>query len=186
MYKYDESQMVGKKFGLLTVTAKAPSDTVWRRSRWVCRCQCGVECIKLGVALKRNPKVSCGCIRYKAVSEGVRKYKTLEDYVKNTTPKNKCLEWNGHISNHGYGFVGTYNPKTAGIEKQSGLVHRRVYKLIHGNLPEVVMHTCDNRKCINPKHLIGGTQKENINDAMNKGRMFVQTKQKKLKENENA
>ncbi len=32
------------------------------------------------------------------------------------------------------------------------------------------MHTCDNRRCINPKHLVGGTRDENNKDRARKGR----------------
>jgi len=35
----------------------------------------------------------------------------------------------------------------------------------------VIRHTCDNPKCINPEHLISGTQDDNIQDAVKKGRM---------------
>ena len=35
----------------------------------------------------------------------------------------------------------------------------------------VVMHTCDNPGCFNPEHLVLGTQQDNIDDAMAKGRM---------------
>jgi len=35
----------------------------------------------------------------------------------------------------------------------------------------VIMHTCDNRACFNPEHLVLGTQSANIQDAYNKNRM---------------
>lgn len=40
----------------------------------------------------------------------------------------------------------------------------------HGYLPEVVMHTCDNPRCINPAHLKAGTTQDNVNDRVAKGR----------------
>lgn len=34
----------------------------------------------------------------------------------------------------------------------------------------VVRHTCDNPRCINPQHLLVGTQQDNIADMMERGR----------------
>ena len=48
--------------------------------------------------------------------------------------------------------------------------HRAVFYKIAGYLPEVVMHTCDNARCINPEHLVGGTHLDNMQDMRNKGR----------------
>ena len=45
-------------------------------------------------------------------------------------------------------------------------------ELVFGHLPPdaVVMHLCDNRLCLNPKHLRVGTQADNVRDMFAKGR----------------
>jgi len=45
-------------------------------------------------------------------------------------------------------------------------MNRFVYNQSNGDIPagEVVRHTCNNATCINPNHLITGTQAENMND----------------------
>ncbi len=44
--------------------------------------------------------------------------------------------------------------------------------LSHGNIPNglVVCHTCDVRNCVRPDHLWLGTQMENVQDSIKKGR----------------
>lgn len=48
---------------------------------------------------------------------------------------------------------------------------RHVYQELNGELPTeiVVRHTCDNPRCINPDHLITGTQADNIKDRDERG-----------------
>jgi hypothetical protein len=41
-----------------------------------------------------------------------------------------------------------------------------------GCIGKIVMHTCDNRRCVNPNHLKIRTQKDNMADAKYKGRKW--------------
>ena len=170
MFKYDLSKMVNKIFGQLTVLEKADTDPKWKHSTWLCKCACGEEKIVRGAYLRTSKNPSCGCAYVRAVSAANKKYNTLEDYLSNTKKNGDCLEWQGHKTTAGYGFVGVYVNKFE--PKKSGLVHRRVYELVTGKSPDVVMHTCDNRGCVNPKHLVGGSQSDNIKDAHTKKRMY--------------
>ena len=47
---------------------------------------------------------------------------------------------------------------------------------MNGFEPDVVRHTCDEPACVNPKHLIKGTQKENVRDAIERNRHVIMRK----------
>jgi len=49
-------------------------------------------------------------------------------------------------------------------------LHRWIFAREHGYYPEVVMHSCDNTRCINLEHLVGGTRDMNNKDCAAKGR----------------
>ncbi len=76
-----------------------------------------------------------------------------------------CCEWEKGFFKSGYGqFALTPNkPEYA---------HRMSYRVFVGEIPDgmFICHKCDNRKCINPKHLFIGTPKANIHDMISKGR----------------
>lgn len=59
--------------------------------------------------------------------------------------------------------------------------HRFAYELTVGSIPEdlFICHHCDNKICVNPKHLYPGTAKDNARDAVLRGRLG-KTKPNKL------
>ena len=67
----------------------------------------------------------------------------------------------------GYGNFMNYNQKTE-------RAHRASYRMFVGEIPtgKVVMHTCDVRNCVNPKHLRIGTHADNMRDKKEKNRTY--------------
>lgn len=62
-------------------------------------------------------------------------------------------------------------------------VHRFSYEYFVGPVPKgkLICHTCDVRWCCNPKHLFPGTQAENMQDMVRKGRGLVGEKSARTK-----
>lgn len=87
----------------------------------------------------------------------------------------ECWLWKGTKGPSGYGII---CGSLSGVYVGRVLAHRAAWMLVNGPVPSdgpghhgwVVMHTCDNRKCVNPAHLVLGTQGENIKDMDRKGR----------------
>lgn len=77
-----------------------------------------------------------------------------------------CIEWQGKIGSHGYGYVQK--------DRKTVLAHRVAYAEANGlcvhSMGGVVLHSCDNPKCVNPQHLSLGTHKANTQDMVSKGR----------------
>ena len=84
----------------------------------------------------------------------------------------ECWEWTGARLPSGYGFI-TRNLKIDGRRKGVTIyAHRMSYEIHNGEIPEGLqaLHSCDNPSCPNPDHLFIGTQQDNVDDMMSKGR----------------
>src|SRR4029077_2420207 len=76
--------------------------------------------------------------------------------------KSGCHHWIGSIMPNGYGQIH--------VRGQTAYAHRVAWELANGSLSKdaFVLHTCDNRRCVNPAHLRLGTFQDNMDDMTSK------------------
>jgi len=117
------------------------------------------KCYRCGSKLKYGKKYcSYHCMH-------LPKKERFLNHVKKTAT---CWLWMGKsFTDFGYGRFNN-GGKFGKIEH----AHRVSYKLFVGKIMKnkFILHKCDNPKCVNPGHLFIGTQKDNIMDAITKGR----------------
>lgn len=80
-------------------------------------------------------------------------------------PNGDCWIWTAAKNRAGYGVAHA----TTGANL---LAHRGAYSSCVGDIPSGfhVCHHCDNPACVRPDHLFLGTDKDNVDDMVSKGR----------------
>lgn len=83
-----------------------------------------------------------------------------------------CWIWTGSHTRAGYGQTSYMGEHMT--------CHRVAYALANdGELPPVVRHRCDTPLCVNPTHLIPGTQEDNMRDMNLRGRRNLGGRERK-------
>jgi hypothetical protein len=78
----------------------------------------------------------------------------------------ECWEWIGARLPFGYGNYWSY------FDRRYKGAHRYAWERMFGPVPaeKCVLHSCDNPPCVNPAHLFLGTDLDNVQDCIQKGR----------------
>lgn len=83
----------------------------------------------------------------------------------------ECWEWTAGKHKTGYGSI--HYKKVEGKFSGGCKAHRFSFELHNGRPIETgkhILHSCDNRKCVNPHHLREGTNAENMKDMVDRKR----------------
>ena len=95
----NEKEMIGQKFGRLTVVKSAPNTfSKGKYSKyWVCKCECGNETIVNEYSLKHGRVKSCKCLQRENASKSRRKYnnyifKENEVFIYDNQGKNTVID----------------------------------------------------------------------------------------------
>jgi len=84
--------------------------------------------------------------------------------LRETAGEGECWEWQGTIHHSGYGHM-----QVDGVQKSA---HIWAYIVANGPVPpgQMVLHSCDNRRCVNPNHLRLGSHQDNMDDKVERDR----------------
>jgi hypothetical protein len=103
--------------------------------------------------------------RQRLAQEGIRPTDSVrERFWKNAPTGDGCWEWQGRAAYNGYGILS---------HMSTWVFAHRVSWAIHSGEDagdKMVLHSCDNRRCVNPMHLRLGDTHDNIMDSVERGR----------------
>jgi hypothetical protein len=111
--------------------------------------------------------------RWQKYGDPSRERATLEQRVMANIDRSAgpddCWPWQGALG-------GSAGHGQTSLNRKVVYAHRVVYELTNGPIPDglIVRHTCDNPPCCNPAHLLTGTQFDNVQDMISRGRAHWQ------------
>jgi hypothetical protein len=120
---------------------------------------CG--CRTLESAVSENEIIELRISNGEDVDEISKSYKRsgVDRFMSRVNISDDCWEWMGGKSSDGYGCFNCDGKATS--------AHRYSYALYNGEIPPgmEIDHACNNRACVNPKHLRLATRSENCRNA---------------------
>lgn len=136
-----------------------------RKTELICEvCQKPFLVPPSGVGRRRRCSKACQATTF-------RKPEPIEPYI--AAELGPCVEWQGAVAGGAYatkGRSGSYGAKV--VDGRHCYVHRLEWEKHNGPIPDGfhVLHKCDNTLCYRIDHLFLGTQKDNVQDMVKKGR----------------
>lgn len=114
---------------------------------------------------RRLAVLSCTAREQTALGTGLLFMTPQERFWKKVHKTDGCWLWTASRFTNGYGQFTVSSPKKSPA-------HRYSWVLENGPIPEglYVLHRCDNPICVKPAHLFLGTQQDNMDDMVKKGR----------------
>ena len=84
----------------------------------------------------------------------------------------ECWPWTACLHNKGYGMMKVNNPETGFGPHIHKKAHRLAWMFANGPIPEGlhILHKCYNPPCCNPRHLYAGTNRQNVQDRIDRGK----------------
>lgn len=130
---------------------------------------CDKPVIALGLCVnhwRRNRRYGSP-VAIKSHSGQFRGLSAEERFFKQVRKSDGCWTWMGGRDKNGYGI---FKGEVGGVLFLRA--HRFSYALATGDLliDRHALHSCDNPCCVNPAHLSSGTNLDNVNDKVAKGR----------------
>lgn len=160
--------LTGRIFGRLTVLMFSHARGPLPKRYWTCRCECGRDRLVREDYLESDQECStCYFAKKAAVSNHAylkESLALLEYDLSVPWQVYPCKIWDRAKLRFGYGVCK--------IGKRMFKVHRLVYELTRGDIPEgmLVCHHCDVPSCWHPAHLFVASYAGNSDDMVNKGR----------------
>lgn len=111
-----KTNLLGKRFGRLTVIAEAPPQRLASgRSlvRWHCKCECGNEIDVLANSLQRGATLSCGCLAHELHIERGKTLRLKHGKNHKDRPASEYRAWASMKQR-------CYNPHARGYESYGG------------------------------------------------------------------
>lgn len=128
--------------------------------------QCGVEFVVPWWSTKRFCDASC----YRTYQLNTDR-PIAERFWEKVEKTAGCWLWTGQKHPQGYGFLDIKNSSNKRVVL---IASRVIWEWENGPIPDgmQVCHSCDNPPCVNPAHLFLGTNQDNIDDKVAKGRQM--------------